>query len=75
MRNKVLRQPELDLQPLSASAKRFAWASLICWQVAVTAGRLLACLGPVSGLGDIKLVIIERRTQVSLARCEIRCAV
>jgi hypothetical protein len=30
-------------------AKGLAWASLICWFGAITAGRLLAYVGPVSG--------------------------
>ena len=38
-----------DLPPVSANAKRLAWASLICWFGAIATGRLLAYLGPVSG--------------------------
>jgi hypothetical protein len=34
-------------------AKGLAWASLVCWFGAITAGRLLAYLGPVSGLTGI----------------------
>lgn len=31
-------------------AKGIAWLSLLCWLAAITAGRLLAYIGPVSGL-------------------------
>jgi hypothetical protein len=53
MRKKVFGDPELDRAPLSGSAKGLAWASLLCWLGAITAGRLLAYLGPVSGLSGI----------------------
>lgn len=52
MRKKVFHAPELQ-KVVPSSAKVMAWASLICWLGAITAGRLLAYLGPVSGLGDI----------------------
>lgn len=44
-RNKVFRSlgPE---GTLPASAKPLAWAGLICWLGVITAGRLLAYLGP-----------------------------
>jgi hypothetical protein len=38
---------------LPGNAKRLAWLSLVCWLGAITAGRLLAYLGPVSGLTGI----------------------
>jgi hypothetical protein len=50
MRNKVFGDPLLDKAPVSGSARRLAWLSLICWFGAITAGRLLAYVGPVSGL-------------------------
>jgi hypothetical protein len=53
MRKKIFRRPELDREPLPSTAKGLAWASLICWLGAITAGRLLAYLGPVSGLSNI----------------------
>jgi len=53
MRNRVFRDPELDKAPLPSSAKNLAWASPICWFGAITAGRLLAYLGPVSGLQGV----------------------
>jgi len=50
MRKKVFRDPELDSRPVPANIKRLAWLSLACWTGAITAGRLLAYLGPVSGV-------------------------
>ena len=49
MRTRVFGDPNLDAGPLPASAKGLAWISLFCWMAAITAGRLLAYLGPVSG--------------------------
>ena len=53
MRKRVFQDPELDHKVLPSSAKVLAWASLVCWLGAITAGRLLAYLGPVAGLGNI----------------------
>ena len=53
MRKRVFHDPELDRKVLPSSAKVLAWASLVCWLGAITAGRLLAYLGPVAGLGNI----------------------
>jgi len=50
MRKAVFADPQLDKGPVSAQAKKLAWISLICWFGGITAGRLLAYLGPVSGL-------------------------
>jgi hypothetical protein len=49
MRRKVFADPLLDRGVVSPTAKGLAWASLICWFAAITAGRLLAYVGPVSG--------------------------
>lgn len=49
-RKRVFRDPALDAEPVSGRARGLAWASLVCWFGAITAGRLLAYLGPVSGL-------------------------
>ncbi|HEX4274098.1 MAG TPA: hypothetical protein VHZ74_02030 [Bryobacteraceae bacterium] len=49
MRKKVFGDPLLDERVISGTAKGLAWASLICWFAAITAGRLLAYVGPVSG--------------------------
>jgi hypothetical protein len=53
MRRRIFENPELDHAPLSGSARRLAWVSLFCWLGAITAGRLLAYLGPVSGAGNL----------------------
>jgi hypothetical protein len=50
MRKKVFRDPNLDKGPVPGNIKRLAWLSLMCWIGAITAGRLLAYLGPVSGV-------------------------
>jgi hypothetical protein len=50
MRKKVFRDPNLDQGPVPDKVKRLAWLSLVCWIGAITAGRLLAYLGPVSGV-------------------------
>lgn len=52
-RSKVFADPQLDQGPVSASAKTLAWASLFCWFGAIVAGRLLAYVGPVSGLNGL----------------------
>jgi len=48
MRRQIFNDPQLDRAPLSGSAKVLAWASLACWFGAITAGRLLAYVGPVT---------------------------
>ena len=50
MRKKVFGDPQLDLAPVTGTAKGLACISLVCWLGAITAGRLLAYVGPVSGL-------------------------
>lgn len=54
MRHKVFEDPALDHAPVSGLAKRLAFLSLVCWVGAVTCGRLLAYLGPVSGLTGLR---------------------
>lgn len=54
IRKKVFRDPDLDKVPLPGSVKGLAWLSLICWVGAITAGRLLAYLGPVSGVPGLR---------------------
>jgi len=49
MQKRVFADPGLDDAPVSPTAKKLAWASLICWFGAITAGRLLSYVGPVSG--------------------------
>ena len=54
MRKKVFGNPQLDQAPVSGTAKGLACVSLVCWLGAITAGRLLAYVGPVSGLPGLK---------------------
>jgi len=54
MRKKVFGDPQLDQAPVTSTAKTLAWVSLFCWIGAITAGRLLAYVGPVSGLPGLR---------------------
>ena len=49
-KTRVFRDPLIDKAPLSANAKVLAVTSMILWLGAITSGRLLAYVGPVSGL-------------------------
>ena len=53
IRRRIFATPNADEAVTSGHAKGLAWASLLCWFGAITAGRLLAYLGPVSGLTGI----------------------
>src|SRR5262249_43948699 len=53
IRKRVFQNPELTSGILPDGTKRLAYVSLICWLGAIEAGRLLAYLGPVSGLTGI----------------------
>ena len=53
MRRSVFGDPQLDQAPVTSQHKKLAWASLACWFCAITAGRLLAYVGPVSGLSGL----------------------
>jgi len=46
MRRQIFQNPQLDKVPMSGNAKMLAWASMACWFGAITAGRLLAYVGP-----------------------------
>ena len=48
LRNRVFLDPLIDKEPLSTNAKILAVTSLIFWLGAITAGRLMAYVGPVS---------------------------
>lgn len=50
IRTHVFRDPLIDKRPPSTNIKILALTSLIFWFGAITAGRLMAYLGPVSGL-------------------------
>jgi hypothetical protein len=54
MRKRIFRYPALDKAPLPAAAKALAWVSLGCWVGAVTCGRLLAYVGPLSGVHGLR---------------------
>ena len=48
----VFRNPLVDKMPLSSNVKIIAATSLFFWLAATTAGRLMAYIGPVSGLSN-----------------------
>ena len=50
MRKTVFANPALDNGPVPSNAKTLAWVSLICWFGAICAGRLIAYVGPVTGV-------------------------
>jgi hypothetical protein len=50
LRNKVFLNPLADKAPVTSTARFAAVASLVFWIGAITAGRLMAYIGPVSGL-------------------------
>jgi hypothetical protein len=50
LEKRVFRKAPASERLLPANARMLAVASLICWLGAITAGRLLAYVGPVSGL-------------------------
>ena len=53
IRKKIFGDPELEQGRIPAGARGLAVASIFCWLAAIEAGRLLAYLGPVSGLTGI----------------------
>ena len=50
LRKRVFRNPLIDKAPFSTDVKVLAVISMILWLGAITSGRLLAYVGPVSGL-------------------------
>ncbi len=50
IQKQVFGDPQLDRMPFSPQAKRLAVSSMVFWLGAITAGRLLAYVGPVAGL-------------------------
>jgi hypothetical protein len=50
LEKRVFRAERMPDRTVPAGARMLAAASLICWLGAITAGRLLAYVGPVSGL-------------------------
>ena len=49
LRDRVFGDPQLDIAPVSPTARLLACASLVCWLGAITAGRLIAYLLPAAG--------------------------
>jgi hypothetical protein len=52
IRHRVFRDPQIDRVPFSRSAKTLAALSLFFWLGAITAGRLLAYVGPIGALNN-----------------------
>src|SRR5438093_1850574 len=50
LRTRVFKEPLVDKKPLTSDVKLLAVTSMIFWLGAITAGRLMAYLGPVSVL-------------------------
>ena len=50
LKHRIFLDPLVDKKPLAPNAKILALTSLIFWIGATTAGRLMAYIGPVSGL-------------------------
>ena len=49
-KKRVFRNPNVDREPLQLPVKLMAGASLALWFAAIVSGRLMAYLGPVSGV-------------------------
>ena len=47
---RLFGDPAIDSNPLAPNLAHLGWASLVLWMAAVTTGRLMAYVGPVSGL-------------------------
>ena len=43
---KIFGDPLVDKRPINMNGKLLAFASIVCWMGAITAGRLLAYVGP-----------------------------
>jgi hypothetical protein len=54
MKTTVFGNTKIDSGDVPGDAKNLAWISLACWLAAITAGRLLAYVGPVAGLVQSK---------------------
>ena len=50
LRRKIYRSPAADKAPITPNVKLLALGSIVFWIGAITAGRLMAYIGPVSGL-------------------------
>jgi hypothetical protein len=49
MRKRVFGDPAVDHGSVPGSARLMAWASIVCWFMAIVAGRLIAYLQPFPG--------------------------
>ena len=54
LKTRVFVGPSIDKTPLTTNARFLAATSLIFWIGVITAGRLMAYVGPVSGLSGLK---------------------
>jgi hypothetical protein len=54
IRRRVFRDSALDTVPLGGTAKVLAATSIVFWMGAITAGRLMAYFGPVSGAPGLR---------------------
>ena len=52
LKKRVFTDPQVDTQPVTGQARMLALSSLVMWIGATTAGRLMAYIGPVAGLGS-----------------------
>ena len=52
LKKRVFTDPNVDTHPVSSQARMLALTSLVFWVAATTAGRLMAYIGPVAGLGS-----------------------
>jgi hypothetical protein len=52
LKKRVFTNPDADRQPITAQVRMLALSSLVLWVAATTAGRLMAYIGPVAGLGN-----------------------
>jgi len=52
LKKRVFADPDVDAHPVSSQAQLLALSSLVFWVAATTAGRLMAYIGPVAGLGS-----------------------
>jgi hypothetical protein len=50
IKTRVLRDPQVDTNSIGNQARALSIASLFLWIAATTAGRLMAYVGPISGL-------------------------
>lgn len=49
-KKRLFGDPEIDTKPLPPGSARLGYLSIFLWMGAITAGRLMAYFGPVSGL-------------------------